>query len=308
MNTSTEHTGRRAGSAIAAAALSVMVLLGACTTADPASSPGAPATPARTSSPATLEAEQDLVVDGHHFKAQCAGQGPSVLLVSGYGATMGDWGDLPTRLGATARTCMYDRLGVGRSDSPPPVQTFEDIAADLDGVISALRLPRPVVVVALWTRRAHRRHLGRAPSARRPGPGAARRRPARLAGGPPSLLPPPDPGDPELTAMFEAGRRDNDPKTNRESLDPRSWAAYDRISSLDVPLWVLVARAAPTAARGRRHRQVRLGLEGRAGPAGRRVQRQSPRHRGRGRRHHLAVAPGSGAVDGGRRTDAMTGT
>ena len=39
---------------------------------------------------------------------QCAGQGPSVLLVSGYGATMGDWGDLPTRLGATARTCMYD--------------------------------------------------------------------------------------------------------------------------------------------------------------------------------------------------------
>ena len=109
---------------------------------------GAPATPARTSSPVTLEAEQDLVVDGHHFKAQCAGQGPSVLLVSGYGATMGDWGDLPTRLGATARTCMYDRLGVDRSDSPPPVQTFEDIAADLDGVISALRLPRPVVVVA----------------------------------------------------------------------------------------------------------------------------------------------------------------
>ena len=58
-----------------------------------------------------------------------------MLLVSGYGAKMGDWGDLPTRLGATARTCMYDRLGVDRSDSPPPVQTFQDIAADLDGVI-----------------------------------------------------------------------------------------------------------------------------------------------------------------------------
>ena len=67
--------------------------------------------------PATLEAEQDLVVDGHHFKAQCAGQGPSVMLVIGYGGTMEDWGDLPTRLGATARTCMYDRLGIGRSDS-----------------------------------------------------------------------------------------------------------------------------------------------------------------------------------------------
>ena len=183
MNTSTEHLGRRAGSAVAAAALSALVLLGACTTADPASSPGHRPRPARTSSPATLEAEQDLVVDGRHFKAQCAGQGPSVLLVSGYGATMGDWGDLPTRLGATARTCMYDRLGVERSDSPPPVQTFEDIAADLDGVISALRLPRPVVLVASDLGGPIAVTWAAQPPARRPGPGAARRRPARLAGG-----------------------------------------------------------------------------------------------------------------------------
>ena len=303
MNTSTEHTGRRTGSAIAAAAaaLSVMVLLGACSSADPASSPGAPATPGQTSRPVTLEAERDLVVDGHHFKGQCTGQGPSVLLVSGYGATMGDWGDLPTRLGATARTCMYDRLGVDRSDSAPAVQTFEDIAADLDGVISALRLPRPVVLVAsdlggpiavTWA--AHHQPDARALVLLDPVP------PGFHAAGP-SLLPPPDPADPELTAMFESDRRNNDPKTNLEHLDPASWAAYDRINSLDVPLWVLVARAAPTATRRRRHRQVRGGLEGRAAPAGRRVQRQSPRHRGRRRLHHLAVAPRSGAVDGGRR-------
>ena len=231
--------------AVAAAALSTLVLLVGCTTADPASSPDAPATLARTSSPATLEAEQDLVVDGRHFKAQCTGRGPSVLLVSGYGGTMDDWADVPTRLGATTRTCMYDRLGTGRSDAPPPIQTFEDIADDLDGVISALRLPRPVVVVAsdlggpiALTWAAHHQRDARALvmlDTIPPGWQAAF----------PALLPPPDPGDPELTGMLEAMRRFDDPLTNRESLDPGSWAAYERISGLDVPLWVLVAEVPP---------------------------------------------------------------
>lgn len=227
--------------AVAAAAASVLVLFGGCTSAEPATLPGTPAAAARTSSTATLEAEQDLVVDGHHFKAQCTGQGLSVLLVMGYGGTMQDWGDLPTRLGATARTCMYDRLGIGRSDSPPAVQTFEDIADDLDGVISALRLPRPVVVVAhslggpiavTWA--AHHQPDARALVLLDPSPPGFQ---TALA----SLMPPPDPGDLELAAMIEHNRRFDDPVTNLESLDPKSWAAYDRISRLHVPLWVLVA-------------------------------------------------------------------
>jgi pimeloyl-ACP methyl ester carboxylesterase len=230
---------------VAAAAVSALVLLVGCTAVEPSSAPRSPSTPARTSSAATLEAERDLVVDGRHFKAQCTGQGPSVLLVNSHGSAMEFWGDLPTRLGATARTCMYDRLGVDRSDAAPPVQTFEDIAADLDGVISALRLPRPVVLVAhglggpiavTWAARHQ-------PDARAlvlldadpPGFQAAL----------PSLLPPPDPGDPELTGMFEGMRRFNDPSTNRESLDPASWAAYDRITRIDVPLWAIAPEQPP---------------------------------------------------------------
>ena len=223
--------------ALPAAAVLVLVLLGACTSAEP-SVPG-PATAERASSPVTLEPEQDLVVAGRHFKAQCTGQGPSVLLVSGLGATMGDWGDLPTRLGATARTCMYDRLGIGDSDAPrAAAQTFEDIAADLDGVISALRLPRPVAVVAhsfggpiavTWAAR-HQSDaralvlLDTIP----PGWHAAL----------PSLMPPPDPSDPELSAMLEAIRHDND-------VTQKSWTAYDRISHLDMPLRVIVAGVPP---------------------------------------------------------------
>jgi pimeloyl-ACP methyl ester carboxylesterase len=230
---------------VAVAALSMLVALLGCTTTDPASSPGARATPALTSSASTLEAEQDLVVDGHHFKAQCTGRGRSVLLVNGYDATMDEWADVPTRLGATARTCMYDRLGTGRSDAPPPTQTFEDIADDLDGVISALRLPRPVVVVAsdlggpiALTWAAHHQSDARALVMLDTIPPGWR---AVL----PTLLPPPDPGEPELTGLLEAVRRFDDPVTNRESLDPTSWAAYDRISGLDVPLWVLVADVPP---------------------------------------------------------------
>lgn len=231
--------------AMQAAAWSLLILLAACTTTERAPSPSPRATAARTSSPATLEAEQGLVVNGHHFKAQCSGQGPAVMLVIGYGGTMADWGEVPTRLGATTRTCMYDRLGIGNSDSPPAVQTFEDIADDLDGVISALRLPRPVVVVGhslggpiavSWAAR-HPRDA-RALVLLDPTPPGFQ---AAL----PSLVPPPDPGDLELTEMIESDRRFDDPQSNLESLDPKSWTAYDRINRIDVPLWVLVAGQSP---------------------------------------------------------------
>ncbi len=259
MNASTEHTGGRTTNsggamlgakvfgrhAVAAAAVGVLVLLGACTSTGSASPPVSATTTGAASSAATLEAKQDLVVNSHHFTAQCTGHGPSVLLVSGYGAPMDYWADVPTRLAATARTCMYDRLGIGNSDSPPPVQTFEDIASDLDGVITALRLPRPIVVVAhslggpiavTWA--AHHQ-----PDARAlvlldivpPGWHAAQA----------SLTPPPDPGDLELTAKIADDRRFDDPLTNLESLDPASWTTYDHIKGLDVPLSVLVAGMPP---------------------------------------------------------------
>jgi pimeloyl-ACP methyl ester carboxylesterase len=58
------------------------------------------------------------------------------------------WGDLQARVGAFARVCAYDRLGVGGSGDPPEAQTFAGMAATLDGVLSELDLKRPVVLVA----------------------------------------------------------------------------------------------------------------------------------------------------------------
>jgi pimeloyl-ACP methyl ester carboxylesterase len=45
--------------------------------------------------------------------------------------------------------------------------------------------------------------------------------------------------------MLADTRRFNDPATNRESLDPRSWTTYDRIDRIDVPLWDVVGDQRP---------------------------------------------------------------
>jgi pimeloyl-ACP methyl ester carboxylesterase len=99
---------------------------------------------------AALTAVQPVTVDGHRMATRCAGRktDPAVLLVSGYDAPLTTWDAVQARLSGTTRVCAYDRLGVGRSDPPPRRQTVADLAADLDGVVSALGLHRPIVLVA----------------------------------------------------------------------------------------------------------------------------------------------------------------
>jgi pimeloyl-ACP methyl ester carboxylesterase len=87
-------------------------------------------------------------VTGRSFEVRCAGTGPrSVMLVAGQGVTLDDWTQVQSRLGGAVRVCSYNRLGVDESDPVPEWQTFRTMADDLDGVMTALKLPRPVVVV-----------------------------------------------------------------------------------------------------------------------------------------------------------------
>jgi pimeloyl-ACP methyl ester carboxylesterase len=92
----------------------------------------------------------EVQVGEHTFVARCAGDeaAPAVMLVSGEGTMDDEWSEVQPRIGAFARVCAYDRLGVGRSGSPPAEQTFDDMASDLREVIRALGLKRPVVLVA----------------------------------------------------------------------------------------------------------------------------------------------------------------
>jgi pimeloyl-ACP methyl ester carboxylesterase len=110
---------------------------------------------ATTSTPddtlAPLAATEKVTVATRQVAARCTGStsDPSVLLVSGYDTELSEsWDEVQPSLGAFARVCAYDRLGVGTSDEAPRRQSFADLADELDGVIDALDLKRPVVLVA----------------------------------------------------------------------------------------------------------------------------------------------------------------
>lgn len=100
---------------------------------------------------APLAAGEKVEVGGRAVATRCAGatDDPSVLLVAGYDTELSRaWDEVQPAIGGFARVCAYDRLGVGGSDQPPRRQTFADMADELDGVITALKLSRPVVLVA----------------------------------------------------------------------------------------------------------------------------------------------------------------
>jgi hypothetical protein len=252
MTTTTDPRRRHAahGTALAAAGLALGLALAGCT-AD--SHPVAPTTtstskvasnaPPAAASGTTAEAERDIVLAGRHFRARCDGSGPAVIAVVDYGQSMDDTGAALQSLAPHAQVCLYDRLGVGRSDSAPHVQTFDSLADDLDGVISGLGLTRPVVVIGdargapialTWVSR----HEGdaRAVLLTMPTPPGFMGPHGALA----RLLPPEDPGDLELSSLKADLKRFDDPALNRESLDPRSWDAYLRLAPTSTPLWDLV--------------------------------------------------------------------
>jgi pimeloyl-ACP methyl ester carboxylesterase len=245
MQTSTAHLGRSTAVLMFALALGVS----GCTSGTGTASTTASTRHTTTSTPGvvattSLEPERDVTVAGRHFKARCAGSGPSVILVADYGQAMDDaWGTVPQTLAASSRVCVYDRLGIGRSDQVLERQTFASLADDLDGVISALGLTRPVVVMGFgmggpialsWASR-HETDA-RAVVVMDPDPPGFRGPDGALE----KLLPPKDVGDPELSGLWAGLDRFNDPATNRESLDPRSWTAYSRLPAMSTRLYDLV--------------------------------------------------------------------
>ena len=78
----------------------------------------------------------------------CLGQGtPTVLLDAGAGGGILDWRRVQGEISKTTRTCAYDRAGHGHSDT---LTTFADVAStvdDIDRLIGAAKLDKPLVYV-----------------------------------------------------------------------------------------------------------------------------------------------------------------
>jgi pimeloyl-ACP methyl ester carboxylesterase len=143
------RTARRWGAPVATVALvtALVASAGGCGLLDEKDT----TTSSSANTLAPLTATQKVVVGGRQIATRCAGStgDPSVLLVSGYDTELSQsWDRVQPSIGGFARVCAYDRLGVGNSDEPPGRQSFADMADELDGVIDALKLERPVVLVA----------------------------------------------------------------------------------------------------------------------------------------------------------------
>lgn len=87
--------------------------------------------------------------DGRRLRARLTGAGlPVVVLDMGGGASgLGSWPGVEEQLAEHATVLTYDRAGLGASDPPAQPPTAEDMAADLQAVLTSCAPGRPVVLV-----------------------------------------------------------------------------------------------------------------------------------------------------------------
>ena len=85
---------------------------------------------------------------GRHLYAVCEGtKKPTILLEAGDESDTNQWAAVMPRLVDHARTCAYDRLGVGPSESPSACRGPADLLGDTEGLLKALDEKGPYVLV-----------------------------------------------------------------------------------------------------------------------------------------------------------------
>jgi pimeloyl-ACP methyl ester carboxylesterase len=85
---------------------------------------------------------------GRGLFADCVGSGsPTIVLEAGLGASASAWRDVQPQLGRTARTCAYDRAGLGNSVALPGVHDARVEIDDLERLLAALDADPPYVLV-----------------------------------------------------------------------------------------------------------------------------------------------------------------
>ena len=85
----------------------------------------------------------------HKMFVNCAGKeiGPAVILEAGTGDSSEVWSAVQEQVQRFARVCSYDRLGLGKSDKVAVPHTADEIVEDLHGLLHAVPVPGPYVMV-----------------------------------------------------------------------------------------------------------------------------------------------------------------
>lgn len=143
---------KRPGSAIASTALAtLMAACSASPAATPAPTPIASPAVAATTAAVSHDIVKDVEVDGNKLHVICVGPidtgRPTVILEHGLGGSVESWGAVLGEVQKTDRACAYDRLGDGQSDPAPEARTTTDQVADLRGLLEALEIQPPYVLV-----------------------------------------------------------------------------------------------------------------------------------------------------------------
>ena len=120
----------------------------------PPPSPSSSSSSSSASSEPVAEPAVDPQAPRADLHLDCAGDGgPTVVLVAGLNTSGGTFLDLQGRLARTARTCFYDRAGIGDSaplDPAAPDPSPGSAAADLHATLQASGVEPPYVLLG-WS-------------------------------------------------------------------------------------------------------------------------------------------------------------
>lgn len=133
-------------------ALAGAFLTAGCSSA-PAASVEATAQTASASTAASPKELSELIdIGGRKLHLFCFGEAPAgvptVVAESGLGGPYNAWSEIFHGVAAKTRICAYDRAGLGTSDpASEAVRTSQDMADDLDTLLTAARIDGPFVFV-----------------------------------------------------------------------------------------------------------------------------------------------------------------
>ena len=107
--------------------------------------------PSGSSSQAAPEEGLDRVIriDGKRgLYMRCTGSGsPTVVMEGGDGDTSSSYAFAEPSISEVARTCVYDRANLGRSDPAAGPRGLSDLVGDLEALLQAAEIPGPYVLV-----------------------------------------------------------------------------------------------------------------------------------------------------------------
>jgi pimeloyl-ACP methyl ester carboxylesterase len=87
-------------------------------------------------------------IGGYKLHIWCEGSGiPTVILDTGLGGSMFDWGFVQPKVAEFTRVCSYDRAGMGYSDAGPTPRTSRQIAGELRILIQKSGINGPILLV-----------------------------------------------------------------------------------------------------------------------------------------------------------------